>query len=179
MSSFPPPEVSRARGERSHPASWRRSHQTPCPCPFQQQCPIRCLESAPSDDYNLTTSHQCAHKRHAMPLAQSLPSSLAVSVLSFSSIAHLDILPRRACLTGQSRFVNFERNSGDETNVGRDSIANGKCDKITREERVGERSKGLSVSAISLAENAASPDKMTKVRHELPSAASPSTRLPC
>ena len=114
-----------------------------------------------------------------MPLAQSLPSSLAVSVLSFSSIAHLDILPRRACLTGQSRFVNFERNSGDETNVGRDSIANGKCDKITREERVGERSKGLSVSAISLAENAASPDKMTKVRHELPSAASPSTRLPC
>lgn len=85
----------------------------------------------------LTTANQSAHEGHAVALAERDAAALAVRVLALASDALLSGLARGARLAREGRLVNLELDSLDDTNVGRDTVADREGDEVAGEESVG------------------------------------------
>jgi hypothetical protein len=70
-------------------------------------------------------------------LAESLSAALTVRVLALAEVALLRVFARRARLTCEGALVDFELDSLDESNVGRNTVADVEGDQIARDEGVG------------------------------------------
>ena len=86
------------------------------------------------------------HEGDARPLAEPEPSVLCSLVRAHVGHARLGPLAGGLGLSGERTLVNLELDGRDESDVGRDSVTDGKGDEVARDERVGEQSERLRVT---------------------------------